>query len=264
MSRDYEKEFNKSIESLRFSSDAKKRLYDRLICSDTKRSEREDRVMKKWTLPKIAAVAVATLFMTGGVAFAAGQIVSTYSRASIFDYKYDHDDTDLINTKAGIEAIMPNEFSTGFAFDKAAVLNVDGKDTDGNTVSSWPEINIVYVNPANEKLSLSIEDAAFSSGIDYETATMIKEINGIQVVYNLDEYLFLPPSAEENGLSQELQERLDNDPHFYVSIGSAEEEHSFHRGVVFIKDDIYYHLFGMDTDLTADDFFSMAADIIGE
>ena len=130
MSRDYEKDFNKSIESLCFSSDAKKRLYGRLICSDIKRSEREDHVMKKWTLPKIAAVAVATLVMTGGVAFAAGQIVSTYSGASIFDYKYDHDDTDLINTKAGIEAIMPNEFSTGFAFDKAAVLNVDGKDTD--------------------------------------------------------------------------------------------------------------------------------------
>ncbi len=33
------------------------------------------------------------------------------------------------------------------------------------------------------------------------------------------EYVFLPPSAEENGLSSEMQERLDNDPHFYVSIG---------------------------------------------
>ncbi len=264
MPRDYEKEFNKSIEGLHFSSETRKRLYGRLICSDIKRSEREDHIMKKWTLSKIAAAVVASLALTGGVALAAGQIVSTYSGASIFDYKYDHDDADLINSKAGIEAIMPDEFSTGFTFDKAAVLNVDGKDAEGNTVSSWPEINVVYVNPAKEKLSLNIEDAAYSSGIDYETATMIREIKGIQVVYNLDEYVFLPPSAEENGLSQELQERLDNDPHFYVSIGSAEEEHSFHSGVVFIKDDIYYHLFGMDTDLTAEDFFSMAADIISQ
>ena len=71
---------------------------------------------------------------------------------------------------------MPDEFSTGYAFDKAAVLDVDGKDADGNTVSTWPEINVVYVNPANEKLSLSIEDAVYSSGIDYENATMIREI----------------------------------------------------------------------------------------
>lgn len=95
----------------------------------------------------------------------------------------------------------------------------------------------VYVGPAEDNLYLSIEDAAYSSGINYDTATMIREIKGIQVVYNLDEYVFLPPEAEE-------------------------EEHSLHSGIVFIKDGIYYHLFGMDTDLTADDFFAMATDFI--
>ena len=264
MSRDYKNEFNKSIESLRFSSETKKRLYDRLLQSDNKGSEREDHIMKKWTLPKVAVVVAACLAISGGAVFAAGQIVSTSTGSSILDYKYDHDDANLINSKAGIEAIMPDEFSTGYVFDKAAVLNVDGKDTDGNTVSTWPEINVVYVNPANEKLSLSIEDSIYSSGIDYENATAIQEIDGIQVVYNLDEYVFLPPSTAENGLAPEVQERLDYDPHFYVSIGSTEEEHSYHSGVTFIKDGIYYHLFGMDTDLTAVDFFSMATDIIGQ
>ena len=87
-------------------------------------------------------------------------------------------------------------------------------------MSTWPEINVAYVNSDGEKLSLSIEDEVYTGEIDYADANMIRGIEGIQVVYDHDEYLLLPPSAE--------------------------------------KDGIYYHLFGMNTGLTADDFFEMA------
>ncbi len=63
-------------------------------------------------------------------------------------------------------------------------------------------------------------------------------------------------------LDPETQERLDNDTHFFVSIGTEKVEHQQFSNISFIKGGSHYLICGFDTDLTEDDLFDMASEII--
>ena len=52
------------------------------------------------------------------------------------------------------------------------------------------------------------------------------------------------------------------DPHFEMSYGSSEVEIKNNSGISFNKDGIHYNMFAWDADLSADEWYEMAAELI--
>ena len=260
MSDSLERQFQNAMDRLMFSPSEKNRIVEK-INAKTKQESGEKNIMKKWTLGKVAAVAAIVVAASGGVVYAASVITGTSVHANVSDYKYTYEQSEQMEKKAGIDADIPESFSTGYSFDKAAILAPEGLDDTGSVVDTWSEIDVNYVNEAQDTISLSIQDAVHASG-ESTSHTETREVGGVTVNYDLDEYVFLPPSAEETGLSPEIQERLENDPHFFIGYGSDTEEHTFFSNISFVKDGVFYLLYGHDTSLSADDLFTMSSEII--
>lgn len=263
MSGSFERDLCSSINELKFSPEAKDRLANAIIQhgSDLKKSE-EKQNMNRFTFGKIAAVAAACILATTGVAVYARGFITRWTTSSFADdYKYTYARKDQLIKESGIDADMPETFSNGYTFEKAAILKVEGSDDDGSVLEDFPQIDIHYTNNDGKNINLCIEDASHADSDDREH-TSTRQINGIAVNYDLDEYLFLPPSYEEKGLDPETQKRLDNDTHFFVSIGTEKVEHQQFSNISFIKGGSHYLICGFDTDLTEDDLFDMASEII--
>ena len=75
-----------------------------------------------------------------------------------------------------------------------------------------------------------------------------------------DEYLILPD--EDEPLEASVQERREKDDHFFVSYG-GEKETFFFSNASFIKDGVSYLIF-TDDNVSADDLFSMAEELINK
>ena len=87
-------------------------------------------------------------------------------------------------------------------FDEGAVLKVEGTDDTGAAVGNWPEVDVHYINEDKDVIYLSLEDASREPK-DAADHTESREIGGITVNFDLDEFVSLPPNAEEAGLSPE-------------------------------------------------------------
>ena len=91
---------------------------------------------------------------------------------------------------------------------------------------------------------------------------MIKRIsyNYLQHTYDCDDiYLNLP--GDERPTEEELQ-RTETDEHFFISDGSDERYTSFVSGIDFEINGIAYVMIGFDVEMTADELFEMAEEII--
>ena len=261
MSNELEKEFHKSIDSLCFSSEAKDRLCKK-IQSDAKGSERENKTMKKWTLPKVAAAAAAVLALSGGGVYAAGVITGSYTHVSDSDFKYSYSEIRKAMDQAGIHAYVPESFSVGYTYKAAAVLTTHDTDESGNVVNSYPDLNIVYQDASGNRLIADLYDAANITD-ERTDPNAVREIDGITVYYDYVEYVTVPDEDYlENTLDPEIRDRVYNDTHFGVIFNSAEEDYCAYSNISFQKDDIYYHIMVRDKELSADELFTVAEEMI--
>jgi len=260
MSSNIEKEFCRSMDTLHFSPEDKERLVGKIIQCQNQPKKSEDMNMKKWTLPKAAAVAAACLLFTGGTVFAASKIIS-YEASSNGSYDYSsvaemNDAATDVQEKT--EAAMP-EFPGslgGYSFDGGNTVYVAGKDDSGNTLGKWDDLRAVYKNEDGDIVNLTLSYNL--SDDENRTPTETRTIDGITVNFNYDEYLILPDENEP--LEASVQERKENDDHFFVSYG-GEKETYFFSNASFIKDGVRYLIFTND-DVSADDLFKMAEELI--
>ena len=263
MYHNIEKEFIRSMDTLRFSPEDKERIVGKIIQCQNQTKKSEDTIMKKWTLPKAAAVATACFLVTGGTVFAASKIVM-YTAGSNGSYDYSSiaelNDAPL-GVKNAQELEIPDfpEVLGGYAFDGGNTVHVAGKDDAGNTMGKWDDLSAVYKNADGARVSLLMSVKLPDE--EDRTPTETRTIDGITVTYNYDEYLVLP--NEDEPLDADVQKRMENDDHFYVSYGSPEKETYFYSGATFVKDGISYHLFSTDK-ITANELFDMAAELIGQ
>lgn len=254
MSKSIEREFQSAMNDLAFSSREKKRLLDHIMYADRQNTESEVSKMKKWSFQKAAAIAFAAVMVTGGTAFAASKILY-YEAGSPSSYEY----TSAVEMNASENAsLFPESLGNGFVFDGGNNVTVSGKDEAGNTLDKWTDLMAVYNRPDGASVSLNVSKKMPED--DGRTPTETREIAGTTVVYNYDEYLLLP--SEEDALTPEVEARLETDEHFYVSYGGGTEPETwYYSGVSFIKDKISYYLFSAD-DITADELFSMAGELL--
>ena len=91
------------------------------------------------------------------------------------------------------------------------------------------------------------------------SSTEVRNINGISVRYDNDEYLYLPDENVQLDLT--TQERLKNDDHFFVSYGSEKEETGNQQSVSFERDGVDYLVYTSD-DVSKEDLFQIATELL--
>ena len=111
----------------------------------------------------------------------------------------------------------------------------------------------------NYFVSMDPSEVYGTDGDDEGRATAVKEVDGVTLHFNYDEYLGLP--VGEKATDEELM-RDETDEHFFISSGSDVRETYYVSSVDFELDGIKYILMGFDLEMTADELFGMAEEII--
>ena len=255
MSGNFEEEFRQSIDGLRFQAADKDRLHSKLVWSQSKNNEREANYMKKCTFKRAAVVVAACFMITGVTAFAAGKIVS-YNASS--NAGYDYKTAAQINeANDSTKPVFPESLGNGFSFAGGNNVHIEGVDESENTVGEWDDLHAEYKDESGKTIALSA--STHKADEDTRTATQSRTINGIDVHYNCDEYLFLPD--EDHEPDEAVKVRMETDDHFFVSYGSEKEETIIYKGVTFEQNGISYHLYTSDS-VDSEDLFRMAEELI--
>lgn len=280
MHKDFEDEFIRSMEELRFSSTDKERLCRRLAglkkgdyissdnlknhgsagCKTLQKKESEEFIMKKWSFGKGAAVAAVCFIVTGVTAFAASKITSYIGTSTQgYDYTTVNEMTSSLNANLdkGLPE-FPESIGNDFAFEGGNIVKTEAKDDGENTVVEADDYSADYTDKAGRDISIRMSKLPFDR--QGREATNSRVIEGISVNYDFDEYLFLPD--EECRLDEETKERKENDSHFFVSYGGDKTETMFYSTVTFEKDGVSYMISSYD-DVEEEELFSIAGELIG-
>ena len=240
------------------SSRCKDRIDAQINCAEAMQSNGGSGHMKRWNWKKAVIAAVACCMLIGGTVFAAGKIVSIYSHSQSGYEITDYTGISKFEKDTGIEAEHVEVFTNGFRFDGANIVESEGNDEQGNTVSSWEEIMLTYVDDTGRTVSIDMEPyAVLNQDLSKDTLEE-RTVADISVYYNQVEYHLVP--ADYEATSEEL-ERKESDPHYTISYGIDEERTEISSDVCFEMDGIKYLLLTFD-DVSADELYSMAEEII--
>ena len=257
MSEYRDKEYIESMSLIKLSDDKK----EKMISDLTKISPiRKEGTMKKRLGVKKTAIIVAACIMVFGVTAAASGIATGIVSWNRIDTRTSNfEDLTKIEEEAGMDVTAIESFSNGYTFDYMEVGESKTQDEEGNDLRHFKGIDLTYVKDGCPEIYIDMDPAEMYSD-SYDRDTAVKEIDGVTVHYNYDEYLNLPEGEEPT--EEELQ-RAETDNHFYISDGGNDPRYiSYVSGVSFEIDGISYCMIGFDVDMTADELFDMAEEII--
>ena len=257
MSEFRNKEYIESMSLIKLSDEKK----EKMISDLTKISPiRKEGTMKKRLGVKKTAIIVAACIMVFGVtAGAAGVATSIVSWNRIDTRTSNFEDLSKIEEKAGMDIAAIESFSNGYTFKHMEVEEAKTQDAEGNDLRHFKGIDLTYIKEGCPDIYIGMNPAEMFSG-SYDSDTAAKEIDGVTVHYNYDEYLNLPDG--ERPTEEELQ-RAETDKHFYISDGGSDPRYtSYVSTASFEIDGIIYCILGFDLDMTADELFDMAEEII--
>ncbi len=257
MSEYRDKEYIESMSLIKLSDDKK----EKMISDLTKISPiRKEGAMKKRIGVRKTAIVIAACIMVFGVTAAASGIATGIVSWNRIDTRTSNfEDLTKIEEEAGMDITAVESFSNGYSFDYMEVGESKTQDEEGNDLRHFKGIDLTYVKDGCPEIYIDMDPAEMYSG-SYDSDTAAKEIDGVTVHYNYDEYLILPDG--ERPTEEELQ-RAETDNHFYISDGGNDPRYiSYVSGVSFEIDGISYCMIGFDVDMTADELFDMAEEII--
>jgi hypothetical protein len=164
---------------------------------------------------------------------------------------------DKAQKKLGYAVDSVETFYNGYTFENMYVSDVDGWDEDGNKAYTYKEMLINYEKDGNHSLYLAI-CRPVEEEQKTKTPDATRTCGDITLSYDMYTYKFVPADYE---LTEEdiANQAKDN---YYISYGSDEVEITQSTGVTWTKDGISYNLAGMDLDLTGDEMFDMAEEIL--
>lgn len=214
--------------------------------------------MKRFSMKKLViGVAAGCLLLSGGV-FAAGRVVSLSSHSYLGDAYKSYGDMDKAQAKLGYPADTVEEFANGYRFDKMFVDDVNGTDEDGNVIYTFKDLQISYKKSGEQAVWLSAAKPV-EQQVRKGAPEATRQVEGITLYYDETTYKFVPPSYE---LTEEDQANLERDD-FTISYGTDEVEVQKSSNVTWEKDGVFYNLSGFDLNLSSDEMFDMAEEIIG-
>lgn len=220
--------------------------------------KKEEKKVMKINKKKVVIVAVAACMLLGTTALAAGKIAGYRSWANPQDAVTDYTKAEEAAENYGIGVNMPETFANGYAFAEAVVGGVDAVDEAGDTMDSGNSFMAIYKKAGCPDIYLNVDPVFEASENPYKVDS--KKIGGTEVSVDQAVYKFVPPSYE---MTEADEARMD-DPHFELSYGSDKVCEQTYAGVGFEKDGKYYAMFAWDSEMTAEEWYSMAEEMLAE
>lgn len=261
MNIDRNQEYIESMSQINLSDDQKERLIKNLTKVSSIR--REGSMKRKIGIKKAAIIAAACVMVFGTTVLASGKATGIVSDI-YFGTKTDNfENLAKLEKEAGIDVVAVKTFANGYTMKTMEVEKSSTTDDDFNKLASYKSIHIEYEADGLPDIyvSMSPSEMYYSGDDEYETNrdTATKEYEGITLHYNYDEYLSLP--VDEEATADE-RAREESDAHFFISIGSDERQTDYVSNVTFELDNVTYIIMGFNIDMTSDDLFEMAENII--
>lgn len=239
-------------DGLTVSQDLKDRIDKKILTSQ------EAGNMKHLSAKKVViGVVVGCLLLSGGV-FAAGRVMSVSSHSDWRDGCKSYSGMEQQEKKLGYAVDSVEQFTNGYQFAKAVVGETQGKDQDKNQVYTNKFMNIEYARETEPTVSLYVEKPVVTF-IDTKPAEATRVCGDITLYYVSGTYKFVPPDYELTAEDKANQEK-DN---YFISYGSDEVEIQKCSEVIWVKEGIQYQLIGFDLNLSADEMFDMAEEVMG-
>jgi len=235
------------------SQDLKDRIDEEIL-----RSRKEAGNMKKLSAKKLIIGVVAGCLLVSGGVFAAGHVVSFSSHSYWTNASRNYGDMEKQQQKLGYAADTVESFANGYQFDSVTVGDTQGEDEDGNAVYTYKFMNVHYKKSGEPAVSLYIQKPV-ESQVRTEAPDAARTCGDITLYYDSATFKFVPPDYELTAEDKANQERGD----YHISYGSDEVETQQNFQVTWEKEGIVYELIGFDLNLTADDMFDMAEEIMG-
>ena len=206
----------------------------------------------------VASTALCVLITTG--VFAGGKIAS-YGTSLKPDKNYEsYSDVAKAQKEMGVSFDSVENFSNGYEFKDMRVSYVDKIDEDGNRVSDFKEFDANYARSGSGNLSLLISEIQEES--INRTPKDQKTIGDTTVSFHNDHYKFVPGNYELTDEDKVNTERDD----YYISYGSEDDviQEKDYTSATWEKDGLNYLLMSYDDEISSDEFFEMAEEIIEE
>lgn len=259
--------YKKSMNELCFSKAQKEDMIRAL--TGPKMQMNVDRARKKISVKNIVALTAACLVILVGCGAAVGKVtgvVTSFSPDTFFSKTSDFGRLEKLEKRVGIDVTAVESFSNGYRFDSMYIEDFRLVDDNDKTAGRFKELQIEYIHDDKTKISVNMESALVNGHMDENPgialrANEMRTVDGVNVYYNYDEYLGLPASKDISPTEEELK-REETDDHFFISIGSDKRETYYASSAAFEMEDVHYCIMTFDENITSDELFGMAEEII--
>lgn len=214
--------------------------------------------MKKFSVKKLViGIAAGCLLVSGGV-FAAGHAVTLVTHNFLPNAYRSYSDMEKAQAELGYTVDSVENFANGYRFERMFVNEWQGQDESGNAVYTFKGLDISYGKNGEKRINLCAEKPmeTFAWG---KTPDAVRTAGDITLRYDIVTYKIVPPDYE---LTDEDREN-DARPDYNISFGSDEVKIQQASHVTWEKDGVQYTLLGFDLNLSADEMFDMAEEVMG-
>lgn len=224
------------------------------------KKERRKVTLMKWNIKKVAAAALGVCLLTGGVCYAAEQMVMYYTSSSApSDYQTDFSAVDSLAKEAGLNVNAVESFANGYTFEEIGINKTQAIGEEDQKLYDFSELDIRYGREGAPSINIFAEDAAYSGGIDEAIVyDAVRECDGIELRCYTVTNKFVP---SDDDLTDEDRANMDN-PNYNYACGSSEVEIKQSMNVIWVKDGVFYHMMGFDLTLSAEEMLDMAEEMI--
>lgn len=175
---------------------------------------KEESHMKKLKVRKVIVAVAAMCLLVSVASVAGGRIVGYTSSIKCSEVTKSYDK--IIKAapgKLGFTPVAVKEFGNGFAFDDGYLMDVDAVDDSSNVVGSYPELTLDY-KKGGQSATLTVSKPIGEPA--KEEAGTVENCDGIEVIYKVDHYKFVPENYQ---VTEEEQKRIDSGD-LFVSYGT--------------------------------------------
>lgn len=217
--------------------------------------ERKDNFMKKGFIKK-AIVTLAAICVFGNItAFAVSKITGVTSHTNRNDSVYTYEQALNLQKKHGPAIQFPEEFSNGYKFSSAVPEYYETTDDNDNKVGSGTTLSVIYAKEGSEEVTFSAEIALDESGTPAEEKTLD---NGT----TLRGYKILNKFVPADYKLTEEDKKAQDAGNFNLAYGADKVEIQTSYLVEWDLGGQGYSLFKFGDDLSIDEMFDMAEEII--
>lgn len=218
--------------------------------------EQEEKKMKHINMKKVGIGVAAACLLVSGVTFA-GKTVGFSTHGTNLSEFASFAALDKAEEQLGYQIDCVEQFNNGYTFAKADIAESAALDENGNILYTIKELYIDYEKAGEPVICLGIEKPVekLESG-KIPDATRV--CGDITIAYDAFTYKCVPLDYE---LTEEDMENMKKD-NYNISVGSDEVLIQQCYNITWDKGDIRYILVGFDLNLSADELFNMAEEII--